>query len=260
MVLDVSNETQTTEILTASQREEFDRDGYLVIESPCDDETIEGILADMQGRYRDLEQGERVVEEGVMYTPNRIMDAWKISDHVKTLARSPKVLGILEQLYGRKPLPFQTLNFPVGTEQAVHSDTVHFNSMPAGYMAGVWVALEDMDMDNGPLVYYPGSHKLPEVTMQDAGVEADPSEYPHYERFIANLIEREGLEPQYATIRKGQGFIWAANLLHGGSPQRDKTRTRHSQVTHYHFEGCKYYMPLSSKEGAIAWRNPEWIT
>ena len=33
--------------------------------------------------------------------------------------------------------------------------------MPEGFMCGVWVALEDMDMDNGPLVYYPGSHQLP---------------------------------------------------------------------------------------------------
>ena len=33
--------------------------------------------------------------------------------------------------------------------------------MPEGFMCGVWVALEDMDMENGPLVYYPGSHKLP---------------------------------------------------------------------------------------------------
>ena len=115
---------------------------------------------------------------GVFYTSHRIMDAWKISDNVKTIALNPKSSGILRELYGRKPLPFQTLNFPFGTQQAAHSDTIHFNSKPPGYMAGVWVALEDMDMDNGPLVYYPGSQKLPEVTMQDVGVEADYSELP----------------------------------------------------------------------------------
>jgi ectoine hydroxylase-related dioxygenase (phytanoyl-CoA dioxygenase family) len=255
----MSDEIQAIESITASQREQFERDGYFLIDSPCDAHIIDGILADVEGRYRELNAGEHEAEEGVMYTRNRIMDAWRISENVKTLTLSPKVLAILEQLYGRKPLPFQTLNFAVGTEQPAHSDTVHFNSMPAGYMAGVWVALEDIDMDNGPLVYYPGSHKLPEITMQDVGVDADPSQYSHYERFLAKLIEREGLKPEYATIRKGQAFLWAANLLHGGSPQRDKSRTRHSQVTHYYFEGCRYYMPLSSKEGSIAWRDPVWI-
>ena len=53
-------------------------------------------------------------------------------------------------------------------------------------MAGVWVALEDMDMDNGPLVYYPGQ---PEAARgDDAGRrrEADHSEYRIYERYIAD--------------------------------------------------------------------------
>ncbi len=38
---------------------------------------------------------------------------------------------------------------------------VHFNSIPQRFMCGVWVAMEDIAPDNGPLHYYPGSHKLP---------------------------------------------------------------------------------------------------
>ena len=55
------------------------------------------------------------------------------------------------------------------------------------------------------------------------------------------MIKQMGIEPQYATLKKGQALLWAANLLHGGSPQRDKRRTRLSQVTHYFFENCKYF-------------------
>ena len=89
---------------------------------------------------------------------------------MRALATAPKVLALLDELYGREPLPFQTLNFRRGTQQAPHSDALHFSTIPAGFMCGVWVALEDMDMDNGPLVYYPGSHLLPEV--HDAGARA----------------------------------------------------------------------------------------
>jgi hypothetical protein len=53
--------------------------------------------------------------------------------------------------------------------------------------------------------------------------------------------------------------IWAANLLHGGSLQRNKQRSRHSQVTHYFFEGCKYYTPILSTRDQITWRDPQWI-
>lgn len=55
--------------------------------------------------------------------------------------------------------------------------TIHFNSIPSSYMCGAWVALEDINMDNGPVVYYPGSHKLPEITPKDVGVKAEPDEY-----------------------------------------------------------------------------------
>jgi hypothetical protein len=35
-------------------------------------------------------------------------------------------------------------------------------------------------------------------------------------------------------LRRGLAVVWAANLLHGGSPIHDPTRTRGSQVTHYY--------------------------
>ena len=68
--------------------------------------------------------------------------------------------AITEELFGRKVLALQHLNFPIGTQQPAHFDTMAFQSDPPNYMCGVWVALEDMDMDNGPLIYYPGSYKL----------------------------------------------------------------------------------------------------
>jgi ectoine hydroxylase-related dioxygenase (phytanoyl-CoA dioxygenase family) len=196
------------------------------------------------------------------------------------------VLELLAGLYDRKPLPFQTLNFPVGTGQHVHSDAVHFNSRPPGYMCGVWVALEDIDLENGPVEYYPGSHKLPEITIEDVdragyvkhsyverfrtalldirhanrpGTRYADFVYKSYETFIGDMIKQLGIEPHYATLKKGQALVWAANLLHGGSRQRDKGRTRHSQVTHYFFESCQYYTPRLSKGENIKWRNQEWI-
>jgi ectoine hydroxylase-related dioxygenase (phytanoyl-CoA dioxygenase family) len=178
---------------------------------------------------------------------------------VKRLALAPDVLSVLERLYGRRPLPFQTPNFRTGTQQATHSDAMHFSSEPPGYMCGVWVALEDVDMDNGPLVYYPGSHRLPQVTMQELGLRSERDDYPEYERYVAEVIEREGLEPHYGVLGRGQALVWASNLLHGGATQRDRSRSRHSQVTHVFFEGCRYYTPMLSDSQRIHWRDPTWI-
>ena len=82
--------------------------------------------------------------------------------------------------------------------------------------------------------------------MADVGVPATSRYYPDYERYIAGVVERSNIEPQYATVEKGRAVIWAANLLHGGARQTDSERTRHSQVTHYFFEGCENFAPLLS--------------
>ena len=59
-------------------------------------------------------------------------------------------------------------------------------------------------------------------------------------------METKDLERVEVNLRKGQTLIWAANLFHGGCPVRDPNRTRHSQVTHFYFDGCRYYTPFYS--------------
>ena len=218
---------------------EFATRGYVVIEPDFGDfdALADAAVRDLAGRYG---------------AANRVQDGWQDSDAVRAIASHPEILDTLELLYGRKAFPFQTLNFEVGTQQKTHSDTIHFDSLPRGFMAGVWVALEDVDYDNGPLQYYPGSHRLHhfdlgELGGRDArtGGQQDGFSYSRfYEPAIAQLVSDQALEPEFGLLKKGQALIWSANLLHGGSPIKDQTRTRHSQVTHYFFDNCAYLTPL----------------
>lgn len=182
---------------------------------------------------------------------NRVQDAWRYVPAVRELATRPEVLGVLESLYGRRPVPFQTLNFARGTQQRTHSDLVHFNSLPQRYMAGVWFALEDVGPHNGALHYYPGSHRLAVYEPHDLGlhgssVRSRETDYRRYEDFLARLIDDLGLHKETVRMRRGEAIIWSANLLHGGNPIEDPKSTRRSQVTHCYFEGCRYYTPLYS--------------
>jgi hypothetical protein len=161
------------------------------------------------------------------------------------------VLATLRFLYGREPIPFQTLNFLPGTQQPPHSDQIHFSSLPSRFMCGVWVALEDVTLDNGPLVYYPGSHRAAEVQLHELGLWAElpgmwlGDNYRRYESYLAALMEARGYQPRPLLLRRGQVTIWSANLIHGGMPIR-APETRMSQVTHYFFERCLYYTPILS--------------
>lgn len=191
--------------------------------------------------------------------PERVTDAWSEIEGVRSLALAPRVSSLLRTLYRREPVPMQTLNFGRGTQQRAHSDSMHFSSFPAGFMCGVWFALEDIDDENGPLEYYPGSHRLPYFDHAAIGITASDQQayerYGAYEELVRMLIDELGLERRVLRLRKGQALVWAANLLHGGSPIKDPARTRHSQVNHYFFEGCLYYQPQRSDPflGRIEW-------
>jgi hypothetical protein len=117
-------------------------------------------------------------------------------------------------------------------------------------MCGVWVALEDVGEGAGPLEYYPGTHKWPIVYNDQIGVRVTKSKketsQAMYHDVWGALVEKAGVAPQLFFPRKGDALIWAANLLHGGSHQRDLDATRWSQVTHYFFENCCYITPMQS--------------
>jgi hypothetical protein len=125
-------------------------------------------------------------------------------------------------------------------------------------MCGVWVALEKVDESNGGLHYYPGSHRLPVIECHDVGISGleGGARYHLYEDSIQELISVAGLSKQVVRLDAGDALIWAANLLHGGDPIKLKDSTRMSQVTHYYFEGCRFYTPLHSDipSGNIALR------
>ncbi|WPU98029.1 phytanoyl-CoA dioxygenase family protein [Mucilaginibacter sp. cycad4] len=179
----------------------------------------------------------------------RVQDFWEVSEACRDLASYPPVLKLLELFYCRKPIPFQTLNFSVGTQQRAHSDTIHFSSLPAKFMCGVWVALEDITEENGPLFYYPGSHRLPEYNFSQIKASADSNnygDYKEYEDFIEEIIEVNSFEKKVFHAKKGDVLIWSSNILHGGMPVLKADSSRWSQVTHYFFEDCYYYTPMLS--------------
>ncbi|GAB3248166.1 hypothetical protein GCM10027347_04270 [Larkinella harenae] len=221
---------------------QFAAEGYVVFDPAIDEAILDRALEQLEPKH-------------IAVKDDRIQDAWKEVPEVKQIAVAPKVLEVLRVLYRREPIPFQTLNFKLGTQQRTHSDSMHFHSIPQRFMCGVWVALEDVRNDNGPLHYYPGSHKLPFYDLSDIGIRATSAKslneaynktYPKYADFLEDLIDAQNLKKEILNMKKGMALIWAANLLHGGEKIITAGSTRYSQVSHYFFEDCVYYTPLQS--------------
>jgi ectoine hydroxylase-related dioxygenase (phytanoyl-CoA dioxygenase family) len=198
---------------------------------------------------------ERMLAAQQVYinTFNKIMFANKRSELIRSITLDPKLLSILSFLLGKEVIPFQTINFITGSEQRTHSDSIHMTTYPLGYLIAVWIALEDIGPGQGPLSYYPGSHKLSYILNKDydKGSSAlkigDERHYSAYEDKIEDVVKTSGIPKQVFSAKKGDILIWHANLLHGGEPVTTADSTRKSMVIHYFAKDVIKYHEISER-------------
>ena len=129
---------------------DYRENGYVVIGLRLSESLIDSVIESAQPYYR--QNALRTFS-----SESRIQDAWLAPDHklrcsVRAVATHEHILDTLRLLYQREPVPFQTLNFPVGTEQGTHSDHIHFSSEPRGSCAVSGLHLKMFTAMQGPCI------------------------------------------------------------------------------------------------------------
>jgi ectoine hydroxylase len=191
------------------------------------------------------------------YTGRKIMQSHERSAKAKAFFHNKDLLRLLEFLLGRKPIPFQTINFIEGSGQKAHADVMHMNTFPKGFLIAAWLALEDVHEGAGPLFYYPGSHRWPYIGNKEAGLKKDAllidaEANAKYEAVVEAEINRRKAVREVFLPQKGDLLIWHANLLHGGMPVAQTGSTRKSMVAHYFAEGVICYHEISQRPALLS--------
>lgn len=145
------------------------------------------------------------------------------------------IVTFLEAVFGDKVIAMQSLLFKYGSQQATHQDFAYVVSEIPSHLAASWIALEDVHIDSGPLVYYPGSHTVGKFNFGNGiffnGESThDPNDFANY---LDKTCQAAGLEKKTLLIKKGDVLLWHAALAHGGDEIRNKNLTRKSFVSHY---------------------------
>ncbi|HBD20582.1 MAG TPA: hypothetical protein DC063_11200 [Arenimonas sp.] len=214
----------------------FVRDGYLLLPGGLDDALVDRALEAMQKAVDEGYQGYRYGDS------TRLEQMHNVFPAIRELWLQPRILRMLGLLFDEPAQPCQSLGYVFGSQQDAHQDTIHLTPFPAGYMCGVWMALEDVQPGSGELVVYPGSHRLPRVRMHDSGCAK--VEGPDWSGFGATvvrrwgeLLEAGGFQPMPYLAKRGSVLIWHENLMHAGSVRRDPSLSRRSVVTHHFARG-----------------------
>ena len=198
---------------------------------------------------------DRLIRDKVVdfnFTGRKIMFAFRHSALLRDVVHDERLTAVLDFMLGKRMKPFQSINFLTGSEQAAHSDSIHMTTYPLGYLAAAWIALEEMTTDNGPLVFYPGSHKLPYLLngTYDHGGNAfviGDEAYARYEQEVAMAIDQGHFERHEFLARPGDVLIWHANLLHGGKKMGISGASRKSMAVHYFADDVVCYHELTQR-------------
>lgn len=219
----------------------INNNGYTIIRNGIDIDLVDKVVSDFDYWSSQEENGF------VKFNRNRVTNFHIYSENTKDLVTNKYVNDILKSLFNKEQAIYSSLFFREGTSQHYHRDTPHFYTNPIDNYYGVWFALEDININAGPLKYYINSHKLYDPNGHDIfntlyNNETDIYSFKfkcllEYNKIIEDLCKENNLvavdHNNYINkVNKGDIIIWHPKLLHGGSDVLDPTLTRYSMVTH----------------------------
>ena len=155
---------------------------------------------------------------------------------VRDLALSDKLMPVVQRLLGHVPALCNSLYLEKGSGQDRHVDSLYMTPSTPLHLIAAWIALEDTHEDAGQLEYFPQSHRIEPMVFSNGTYHFIENEMVKWRGYMDENIDRMKLRRGTFSAKKGDVFIWHANLLHAGGNINDPTLTRKSCVFHYFSE------------------------
>ena len=177
----------------------------------------------------------------------RLLQPHRADDVAFKFMLDSRIREYLASFYGRETLAVQTMVYfkPPGAKgQALHQDQRYLRAEPGTCMAA-WLALEDIDEENGCLQIIPGSQLFPVLCPGTSDTSVS---------FTSEMVPvPQGHDPINVLMKKGDILFFNGSLVHGSGPNHSKDRFRTIIVGHY-IEGeaekvAQYYFPVYRFDG-----------
>jgi phytanoyl-CoA hydroxylase len=163
----------------------------------------------------------------------------------------PRIRAHLTALAGAEPFAVQTMVYfkpPGARGQNLHQDNMYLLAEPGTCLAA-WMALDDIDEENGCMVVVPGTKDLPVICQVET---------PGLSQEQWNDIETPlppGAVPVPVIMKRGDVLFFNGSVIHGSFKNRSKTRFRRTIIGHYiaaeSKQVAKYYFPVFRMDGSL---------
>lgn len=250
----MSPASTSSPLITNEQVAAYHDHGYCAVDGLF----AEAELAAIEAFFEDYKKrGDAVFDSGQTFAEVdktkrqvRAMHPHRYSELACSWGLHPKIVEVLEVLFGRPPLLAQTMYYfkPPGSRgQGMHQDNFYLQALPSTCIAA-WTPVDDAELENGCLYVAPGSHRsevfCPESGQAKAWMEYGDSHIRPFPRQFA---------PVPLPVKRGQTLFFSAQLIHGSGPNRHPVRSRRTFIGHYVDEASaelsKFYHPVLDRDG-----------
>src|SRR5438067_4128734 len=179
--------TATAAPRTADRRAAYGRDGFVVVRSLFDPGEMAAAAAEADRLLSDCDhlrsvknlrcrwQNNVFTGECTFETFDPVTDISPVCDR---LARHPRLLAVLRELYGEPACLFKDklIYKPPGVKgYGLHQDWIAWDAFPRSFLT-VLIPFDPADRDNGCTVVYPGYHTAGPLTPQDGRYHELPAD------------------------------------------------------------------------------------
>ena len=228
----------------------FVENGYVVLRGGVNEEAIDEFNEDIERMAKDppLEAwvtcfedgrwGARQMKPGDTNEADKgvkLLDVYTYTQSARRVIFAPSTMRFIKLVFERPVLAHQSLFFFKGSQQPIHQDTVFVRVSSPMELVASWTALEDIQPGSGELVYYPGSHLFPEFLFGGKHKWIFPgcNDLDSYYAQLHATAQARNISRTKFLGKKGDVFIWSADLAHGGCEIEDPAKTRRSIAAHY---------------------------
>ena len=188
-----------TATIGATESADFDRDGVIRIRGFFESELITEIRGEIDRYTRSVLPLQEMPDCTLEADGSTIRNLWRLekhSDYFRRFAERRDVSQVVRKLVQGDPVVVgaETFNKPahVGSSVPYHQDNAYFCQSPPDVVT-VWIAIDPVTVENGPVYYLKGSHRLGILPTQPSGTAgnsmglAKPPEIPQSAQFCCTL-------------------------------------------------------------------------
>lgn len=208
------------------ERTDFERDGFVVVRDLLDEQEFGELRSNVDRYIRDIVP--RLPESDAFYQDRSRPETLKQLQNMgqdsffAAYQRHDRWVELAESLLTEDSATMggEWFNKPPATEHATppHQDNYYFNLTPPNVLT-IWMALEQVDEENGCLRYLPGSHKhgvRPHAPTQTLG----------FSQGVADYSEQEAQREVSICLAPGEAVVHHGNVIHSARANRSTTRHR----------------------------------